>query len=66
MPDSTSANAPIAIRIMGLWVRRADALLAHQGTSNAESAVLTAHGRRARDELDLRSALGTLAQQRRD
>lgn len=36
---ATTITTPQALRVMGVWVRRADALLAQGGLSNAANAV---------------------------
>jgi hypothetical protein len=55
-----------ALRIMGVWVRRADALLADTAVTNAASAVDADRSRQAQDEtelldLDLRPAPASVA-----
>jgi hypothetical protein len=50
---ATSLPTSQALRIMGVWVRRADALLAGTAVSNAASAVDSERTRQAREEVEL-------------
>lgn len=50
---ATSMTTPQALRVMGVWVRRADALLAEGGRSNAARAVAAERARAEATERDL-------------
>jgi hypothetical protein len=50
---TTSLPTNQALRIMGVWVRRADALLAGTAVTNAASAVDADRTRQAREEVEL-------------
>ena len=60
---ATTITTPTALRVMGVWVRRADALLAQRGLTNAAGAVADERERAedlARDLAALDLGRGTL------
>jgi hypothetical protein len=50
---ATAMTTPQALRVMGVWVRRADALLAQGGFANAARAVAEERERAEATERDL-------------
>jgi hypothetical protein len=50
---ATMMTTPHALRVMGVWVRRADALLAQRGLANAAGAVADERERAERLARDL-------------
>ncbi|HEX3003676.1 MAG TPA: hypothetical protein VHO27_05660 [Angustibacter sp.] len=50
---ATAMTTPQALRVMGVWVRRADALLAQGGFANAARAVAEERARAEATERDL-------------